>query len=410
MDIASLKKYAEIVIKKGVNLYKDQCLNIETSVIDNDFALLLAEAAYKNGAKYVNINISTNELTKHRITYSNASNLDFIPQFYQARLNEQMAYDWAFIRIDNTGELDTFKDIDPTLLNNITKAERIARKRYLEECSKHKFAWCVIASINDNWASSVFNQPKSIDVTNKFWEILKDILRLNTDDPINAWEEHEKNILDRAGKLNDLNLEKLRLKSKETDLTVFLTKTSKWIGGPKKTPEGRSFIPNIPTEEVFTTPDYNKTSGYVKIGRPVKIMETLIKGIRLEFKNGKIVNFDAENDVAILEKFINTDSGSAYLGEIALVDKNSSIYKSGLIFNSILYDENASCHIALGNGYPSCLTNGRLLKSESEIKNAGCNVSMVHTDFMIDIDDINISGFDYNNKEHAIIKDGYFVI
>ncbi len=399
-----LEKYAEIVIKKGINLYKGQCLNIETSKDDYDFSLILAETAYKNGAKYVNINVLSNDLTKYRVLYS-SEYLDYLPYFLTNRYLEQLADDWANIRIDNTSEQDVLKEVPTDLLDKVTKTERFARRRLLEEYGKHKHSWCVICSPNENWAKKSVNG--NVD---NLWNILKPILRLDKEEPLKAWDEHGKILINRAETLNKLNLKKLEFRSKNCELNIYLTETSIWCGGPHATPDGRYFIANIPTEEIFTVPDYRMTEGKVKCSRPVKIMERVINGVWFEFKNGEVVNFGSDNDTETLEKFINTDSNSKYLGEVALVDKNSPIYKSSVIFNTILYDENAASHIALGNGYPSCLSNGSILKNKEDLLNAGCNVSLVHTDFMIGSEDMTVFGIDRSNKKHTIIDNGIFVI
>jgi aminopeptidase len=182
------------------------------------------------------------------------------------------------------------------------------------------------------------------------------------------------------------------------------------VGGPKKTPDGRIFIPNIPTEEVFTTPDFNRTNGIVYATRPVMVMETILEDVWFEFKDGKVTSSGCRKNRELLENFLNTDNGSRFLGEVALVDSGSLIYQSKLIFNSILYDENASCHIAIGNGYPSCLTIGQSLKTKEETLDAGCNVSLVHTDFMIGSDDTDVTGISVDGKKHDIIKKGLFCI
>lgn len=404
-----LTKYAEIVIKKGINLYKGQCLNIESSKYDYDFSLLLAGVAYKHGAKFVNINIISNELTKDRILYANEY-LDYLPQFLTNRYIEQLADDWANIRIDNTSEYDILEGISIELLDRLTKAERMARKKLLEEYGKHKYSWCVICSPNLKWAKKVFEKEKPDATVDDLWNSIKPILRLDKEDPIKAWEEHGRLLNKRSEILNRFNLKKLELKSKTCDLSLYLTDKSIWSGGPHATPDGRYFIANIPTEEIFTVPHYKMTEGFVKCSRPVKIMERLLYGVWFEFKKGEVISFGSDNDKDILEKFINTDSNSKYLGEIALVDKNSPIYKSGLVFNTILYDENAATHIALGNGYPSCLLNGSTLKNKEDLLNIGCNVSLVHTDFMIGTEDMTIIGIDKNDNKHTLIDNGLFVI
>ena len=189
-----------------------------------------------------------------------------------------------------------------------------------------------------------------------------------------------------------------------------MNKNSLWLGGPAKAANGRSFLPNIPTEEVFITPDYRRTNGKVKVTKPVKVLENSLNGIWFEFKDGKVIDFGCDNNREILEKFVNTDEGARYLGEVALVDKSSEVHKSGYIFNSILYDENAACHIALGRGFASCFTNKDDLTTPEEMNKNGCNHSLVHTDFMIGSEVINVTGVTQDGKKVEIIKDGEFKI
>lgn len=235
---------------------------------------------------------------------------------------------------------------------------------------------------------------------------------LNSENPIKAWEIHGKKLHKRCEILNKLKLEKIIFKNQKTNLEIYLLENSIWTGGSEKVRETNiEFNANMPTEEVFTTPNYKKTNGIMYTTRPVTILGNLITGIWLEFKNGKVINFgcDDEQSKKILKRHIETDVQAQYVGEVALVDSNSPIYQSKLTFYSILYDENASCHIALGNAYTSCLSNGQELKTEAEKLNYGCNVSLIHTDFMIGSDDINVIGIDKSGKEHTIIQNGQFV-
>ncbi len=410
MDRKSLEKYAEVVIEVGVNLYEGQCLSITSGVGNYDFALILAETAYKKGAKFVEIKVASNKLTRTRIDNSDISNLSYYPTSVTMESFEQLANDWATIRIDSTEELNDLKGVDPSKLETLTRAVRLALKRRSELLMKHKHSWCVIAAPGPKWAESVLNIQPTEEATDKLWEKLKPILRLDKSDHIGEWKKHADTLIRRAKILDELKLDRILIKSEGTELEVGLAEHHKWIGGPSETSSGRVFMPNIPTEEIFSTPDYRRTNGKVKATRPVKVMETLIEGIWFEFKDGKVVKFGAKNNVEILEKFLNVDEGSSYLGEIALVDVDSPIFKSGLLFNSILYDENATSHIALGAGYPSCLTISDSLNSEKEKKDAGCNVSLVHTDFMIGSTDSDITGIDKKGKEIKIIKAGKFQI
>ncbi len=407
MNKELIKKYSEVVIKKGINLYKGQCVNINTGYEDYDFAIKLAETAYECGAKYVYISVISNKLTKTRIDNSKEEFLNYLPNFYTGKINEMLAYDWCNIRIDNTGEIDLLKSCDANKMQTLMKKASTTGSRLRQLYMKHNHSWNVIAFPNNKWAEKVFKGVK--DPLKKLWETIIPILRLDRPDPVKAWEEHSSKLLERRKKLNDFKIDKLFFKTKDTELEVGLNKTSLWGGGPSKLPDGRYHMPNIPTEEVFTTPDFRRTSGYVKVVKPVKVMENIVTGAFFEFKNGKLVDFGAESGKEILDKFIEMDDGAKYLGEVALVDIDSLIYKSGLIFSSILYDENASSHIALGAGYPSCLSNGSSLNNNEQLKNAGCNVSMVHTDFMIGTEDMDVTALT-DSGDVDIIKAGKFVI
>lgn len=407
MDKDIIKKYSEIVIKKGVNLYKGQCVNINTGYDDYEFAVQLGETAYKYGAKYVSINITSNSLLKNRIENSLDGYLDFLPHYYTDKNNEMLAYDWCNIRIDNTAETDLLQDCDAVKMQKVMKKSRETGNRMRQLYMKHNHSWNVIAYPNIKWAEKLF--AGSENPLEDLWNTLIPVLMLDKPDPVKAWEDHSDQLLLRRNKLNDLKIDKLIFKSGETELEIGLNKTSLWCGGPSRLPDGRYHMPNIPTEEVFTTPDYKRTSGYVKIVKPVKVMEKTVTGAYFEFKNGMLIGYGAEKGRDILDKFVNMDDGSKYLGEVALVDIDSPVNKSGRIFSSILYDENASSHIALGAGYPSCLSDGSGLNSNEQLKTAGCNVSMVHTDFMIGSDDMDVAGITDSGRVD-IIKAGRFVV
>jgi aminopeptidase len=227
---------------------------------------------------------------------------------------------------------------------------------------------------------------------------------------VQAWKDHAATLKRRCEAMNDSGIRSLRITGPGTDLNIELCSESIWIGGPCTTPDGRVFIPNMPTEEIFTTPDYRKTSGKVSVTRPVKVMETLVDGAWFEFKDGRVIQFGADSGREVLEKYLSVDEGASFVGEIALVDSSSPIYQSGCIFSSILYDENASCHLALGNGYPTGLKNGSTLRGKQQLLDAGCNVSLVHRDFMIGSPEINIDGITRDGTIVPVLSDGRFVL
>ncbi|HMQ68361.1 MAG TPA: aminopeptidase [Ignavibacteria bacterium] len=406
-----IKKYCELLIKVGVNLYKGQSLMIGSSVQNSDFALELADTAYKAGAKHVEILYISNKLKKSKIDNTvNLVDLEYMPAFYINRIHEAIAGDWAFIRIDNLEEIDELKSADTEKLGIIIKKEQEINTPMSNAVSTGKICWCIVAAPGPNWAAKVFNAEPSEEITDKLSESLVKVLRLDKDDPVEEWRLLGKKLKERSDKLDALKIDKLIYKGPGTDLEIGLNKTSIWKAGFTKAQNGRAFIANIPTEEVFTTPDYKRTNGKVRVTKPVKVLENLLTGIWFEFKDGMITDFGADSKRELLEKFFATDEGAKYLGEAALVDKHSEVHKSGLIFNSILYDENAACHIALGRGISTCLTNKDELISPDEMMKNGCNYSIVHTDFMIGSDEINVTAVTQEGKEIGIIKMGEFVI
>ena len=400
-------KYADLVIKRGLNLYSGQSLNIETGVEDIPFAIKVAESAYRNGAKFVNVALNSNKLTKYRVDSSTLNDLDYSPEFQSVRMLEMIADDWATVRIDNTADADILKDADTDRLNVVVKNARRVRRKLLDACSKNRIAWCVIASPNQEWANKVMGQ--SDNSLAKFSSVFEKVLRLDNNDPLKAWDLHGDLLDKRADYLNSLRIKKVFINSSSADLEVSLTSNAVWTGGRSKTADGRVFWANLPTEELFTTPDFKGTKGKIKIVRPVQVMEKTVINPSFEFIDGKVISFDSESNRDVLEKYLNSDEGASYLGEIALVDTSSPIYKTGLTFNSILFDENASSHIAIGNGYGFCLSNGAELKNKEDYIRAGCNVSSVHTDFMFGTDDTEINVLCEDGSKVTVMKNGAFI-
>ena len=406
-----IKKYCELIIKVGVNLYKGQCLAIASSITNSDFAVKLADTAYENGAKYVEFLFFSNKSKRNRIEFNqNENDLAFLPNFYLNRIYEFISDDWAFIRIDKLEEIDDLKNVNADKLGILSKKERESNTTMSNAITDSKIPWCIVAAPGPLWAAKVFNGDPSDKLSDDLSNALIKVLRLDKPDPSEAWKSFGEKLIQRSNVLSEMKLDKLIFTGEGTQLEVGLNKNSIWRGGIVKAANGRSFIPNIPTEEVFTTPDYKRTNGKVKVTKPVTVMENLLTGIWFEFKDGKVIDFGADSNRELLEKYFDTDDGARYLGEVALVDKNSEVHKSGLIFNSILYDENAACHIALGRGIGMCFTNKDELNTPEEMKKNGCNYSLVHTDFMIGSEEINVNGVTKDGKKVEIIKDGEFKI
>ena len=367
-----------------------------------------AETAYEEGAGIVELQPRDLHVQKARIKAQAGNDvaLGAVPGWTGAWEDSFLRDKWALLALESFDDIGLMADLDPRAVAVFDRLQLEKVKRYRDGMMSHLFPWCVAGVPGDGWAGRVLGKGKdAVDL----WRILQPILLLDRSDPVSAWKEKADTLGERREALDSLNLDSLEFQDEGTDLHVGLLRTSRWIGGGR-TRGGRSFMPNIPTEEVFTTPDRRRCDGTVRTTRPVEIRGTVVEDARLEFKNGVLVNFDASRGRDAMAAYLETDEGSRRLGEVALVDETSSIAKSGLIFDSILYDENASCHIALGAGYPSCLSNGSDLTDGETKVAAGCNHSTVHRDFMIGSPSTQVTGIRGNGSEVTILREGRFVI
>lgn len=402
-----LQTYARIVLKTGINLRKGQSLRILTTAEDYNFARTLGEEAYAAGAKYVHIQMADNFLYRSRLNAQDGDDLDYLPRFMVSFHKEMLDDDWATIRIAAVGEGDVLKDVDASRLVRNRKAEGRLLNFHSKSLMADEHPWCVIAVPGPSWAEKVLGSGAS---TEDLWKVIDPILRLDKADPLQAQIDLNHSIHKRCADFNALQFDRIRFQSEGTDLTVGLSERSRWCGGPMPLPSGRMYNANIPSEEVYTTPDWRRTEGRVKISRPVSIMEKQVRGVEFVFEKGKVVEFSAEVGQDVLKEYLETDEGASYLGEVALVSNESPISRSGLIFHSTLYDENASCHIALGAGYPSCLEGFKELDTTEKLKDEGCNDSLVHTDFMIGTDDTRLTAYRNDGSEVVIMEDGNFTL
>ncbi len=403
----NFKNYSRVVLKKGLNLKKGQNLLIVCNAGNYNMARSLAEEAYELGAGFVEISVKDNYVTKARLAAQDGEALDYVPHYMISQGHQMLSEDWARIRIDSAEEQDVLADADSAKLGRMTKASRKALNFISTSMMNGEHPWCVICSPGPEWARKVLGDKASEE---DLWEVLKPVLRLDREDPSEAWEEHGKALWERCRLLNEMALDRIHFEDDGTDFTLGLNRTSRWNGGPSALPDGRMVFNNLPTEEVFTTPDFRRCDGTVRTTRALKVLESPVEGAWFRFEKGCVADFGADRGRDVLEKFLNMDEGARFLGEVALVDEHSPIAESGLIFGSILYDENASCHIALGAGYPFCLELPPGTSGETALKEAGCNVSLVHTDFMIGSKTMDVTGYDREGRSFPLIRKGSFVI
>ncbi len=404
-------KYARLLLEVGVNLQPGQKLVISAEPYHWKFLNILAAEAYKMSAAFVLIEADDPGLLQARVEHGSETNLDEITSWtdkkYQSFINEG----WARISIFGPTEPDLIAQLDSRRLGIIQKINSITNKPVSDACATGKMTWCVAALPTPGWAAKVYGVEPSADAESRLWSEMVSILNLDADDPSAHWREKGKILNLRCEKLNRLNLAEVRFIGQGTDLRVKCIAGAKWIGGgiPASGNNADGFIPNLPTEECFTTPNRRGTEGRVKVVRPVTVLGKAVEGAWFEFEDGKVISYGAKVGKSTLDDYFSMCPNACYLGELALVDGSSPIYQSGNIFHSILYDENASCHIALGNGYPMPVP-GASQMSDDEKAAEGINISIVHTDFMIGGPEVDVIGYDGLGKEIPLIRNGDFVI
>ena len=407
-----LEKYANVILS-SVNLQKGQNLLIRTEPVHWNLATIIAAEAYKRGARYVRVDsneIENSLLYKARIENSDEKYLEYVPAFRTETQRLMVKDDWAMIVVVGTEDPDILSNLNPGRNTKAAKAGAEARKPFRKAMQNGIIQWTIVFAPTEILAGKIMNMPPSADAIDKLWEVLIPILHLDEKDPSAAWVKSGATLKRRTSVLNNHKIKEVYFKGPGTDLKIGLSQKAVWEGGSLVSANGIEFSPNIPTEEVFTAPDFRETEGRVRITRPVLVpaIGKMIEGAWLEFKEGKLVNYGAESGKDVLDQYQAINPAAAYLGELALVDSNSPLFKSGKTFYNILFDENASCHIALGSAYPGCYEDGEKM-SDDELKANGINVSNLHTDFMIGSPDVDVRGKTWDGRNIDIILDGQFV-
>ncbi|WP_055669059.1 aminopeptidase [Desnuesiella massiliensis] len=400
-----LRKYAKLAVKTGINIQKDQTLVVMSPIECAPFTRMISEVAYEEGAKEVVIH--WNDELSAKVKYMKASDeiFDIFPDWQKESQLYYAKQGAAFLSI-SASDPELMKEVDPMRIARFQKARQIALKEFNQRLMSNKNAWSIVSIPTAAWSSKVFSGVSQEEAIEKLWEAIFKIVRVDKEDPVEAWNIHKNNLKEKMDFLNSNNFKALHFKnSKGTDLIVELPENHLWVGGAEYTSEGVEFIANMPTEEVFSLPKKTGVNGVVVSSKPLNYGGNLIDNFELTFKDGRIVDFKAEQGYDTLKHLIETDEGSHYLGEVALVPYDSPISNSGIIFYNTLYDENASCHFAIGRAYSLCLKDGDNM-SEEELEKAGANSSLAHVDFMIGTSDLSILGMTKEGKEVQIFKNG----
>ena len=403
-----LEKYAELALKTGVNLKDNQVLMINSSIEGVDFTRILVKKAYELGAKDVVINWQDDEITLERYLHATEEALTTVPQWLVDKYLYYAEDDVALLSVRSTNP-DLLKDVDPERVAKATKASAEAMKGFRKYTMNDKIAWSIISIPTNDWAMKIFPGKDAETAKELLWEQIFNIVRVNTDDPIKAWEDHNATLKAAHKILNDKKYTSLKFTAPGTEITFGLPKGHIWKGGGAYTEEGRHFNPNMPTEEVFTMPDKYHVDGVVSSTKPLIYGGNMIDNFKLTFKDGKVTDFEAETGYDTLKHLLDTDEGAKRLGEIALVPHHSPISQSGLIFYNTLYDENASCHIALGKAYPTNIEGGAKM-SDEELDAHGVNDSLTHVDFMIGSAELDIDGVLENGETEAVFRKGEWAL
>lgn len=403
-----LEKYAELAVKIGVNIQKGQTLVINAPITSADLVHKIAKKAYEAGAKNVHVDWQDDTLTRIKYDMAPFEAFQEYP-LWKAKGYEKMAENGAaFMSIKST-DPELLLGVDPEKIAAANKAAGQALDTYRKYVQSDKISWLVLSAPSESWAAKVFPDIPAEEQVNKLWEAMFEAVRINTIDPVAEWKAHDKNLNEKATFLNEKNYRELRFTAPGTNLTVELPKGHIWLGGGGPNQDGVHFVANMPTEEVFTAPKRDGVNGTVSNTKPLNYGGNTIDGFTLTFKDGKVVDFSAEVGADTLKHLLDTDEGSRYLGEVALVPNSSPISTSGILFYNTLYDENASNHIALGSAYSTCLKDGATM-SDEELKAHGLNTSITHVDFMIGSTDMDIDGVREDGTAEPLFRKGEWAI
>jgi len=404
-----LKKYAKAIVVIGANVQKGQSVVITAAVDNEPFVAMVVEEAYKAGASKVRVNWTSDAITKLNYRHQSLKTLSKVSAWQEARLQEEV--DECVCKIVILSEdPDGLKGVNIAKMQKANQAVRKVTKPYRDQL-EGKQQWTIAATPSVKWAKKVFPGVRTSVAVEKLWEAILATVYVSEDsDPVEEWNKHNESFLEKCRILNSYNFERMEYKSSNgTDFKVWLIPGAKWMGGGETSLHGIYFNPNMPTEEIFTSPMKGKAEGTVVSTKPLAYQGQIIDNFSITFKDGKAVSWKAEKGEDLLGNMLTLDEGASMLGELALVPSKSPISESNILYYNTLFDENASCHLAIGFGFPNVIE-GYESKSLDEIHDLGVNDSITHTDFMIGSEDMSIKGYTQDGKCVEIFKDGNWAI
>lgn len=406
-----LSRYADLLIGSCLNLARGMRLLIRCEVPHRELAGRCAEAAWKRGVREVKAQYADRRFDRRAIESIDEAWLDDISTFEKRESSRLAKEGWAYLWILGEEDPEYLEGLDAVRIQRWTRSRSIEFEPYLKALVSDAIPWCVAPAPTEAWARWVFaasGRDMPADPVAALWKALFPMLRLDRPDPSQAWLADSERLAARAALMGERRFDRLRFFGPGTDLTVGLSPLSRWKSAISGTlGEGRRFIPNIPSEEIFTTPDARRTEGRAAVTRPVRVMGVMVEGAWFRFEHGEAVESGAVRNAEALSRHLASDRSLRRLGEVALVECANPVARSGLVFGNVLLDENAACHIALGFGYePAFEGAGSMNRKRREA--AGFNEAIDHVDFMIGSEMIDVDGFDAAGKPTAVMRSGRF--
>jgi aminopeptidase len=399
-----LVQYAELTVQIGLNVQKNQLVVINTTTDTIEFTRLVVRKAYEAGAKRVHVNYSDPVQTRTHFELAPDAAFKEFPSWTVVQRDEIIDSGGSFLWID-AEDPDLLTGIPAKRLSDSHKSAGKALERYRQAVGSDKIAWSIVAIPSEKWADKVFSDLPPEERMEALWEAIFKTVRIGGGDAVEKWRQHIEKLEQQAAKLNSKRYAKLHYTAPGTDLYVELPKRHLWLTGASKTPQGNGFIANMPTEEVYTVPLKKGVEGYVRNTKPLVYQGNIIDNFTIWFEKGKIIKAQASQGQGLLEEMISTDEGASFLGEVALVPHKSPISDADILFFNTLFDENASNHLAIGDSYPTCLEGARDLDT-SQLEALGLNTSMVHEDFMIGSEKMDIDGILEDGTREPLFRNG----
>ncbi|MEA4931175.1 MAG: aminopeptidase [Anaerolineaceae bacterium] len=404
----NLEKYADLIVRIGLNLHKGDNLIIRLTEDALPLARLVAKKAYKAGVGDIQLTFTDDSITLDRFLDAPEESFNSYPE-YLVDFMENLLLDNHHVLSLVAPNPDLLKPVDPTRIARWQKVAGMAGKRTMKYTMQNKVKWCVTAVACPAWAKAAFPELSEEEAMRELWKNIFFATRVDQDDPVAAWEEHDTRLKAHQDFLNEARFDRVHYEGPGTDLMVGLAKDHIWVGGSGYSEAGDRFFANIPTEEVFSMPDADRVDGVLRATMPLSVRGQLVDGFHFTFKDGKVVDYDAAVGKQILDDLLATDEGAKHLGEIALVADNSPISNTGVLFKNTLFDENASCHFALGAAYSENLE-GSTERSDEENRKLGMNDSVIHVDFMVGSKEVTVTGIKVDGSEVVLLKDGEWTI